>query len=128
MHQACDSRIPPLPRKLPRSATEAEKKHRSAVMKERKRCQAVVNNSNRVKSGDHGGHRDGAGRKLEQEAVVASTIRRGRAEYDVWRVKLCPNDETYVIQPKLNFHPIKSTSLSDIAAKVFMKYPTAEVP
>jgi hypothetical protein len=81
-----------------------------------------------AKSGDHGGHRDGAGRKLEQEAVVASTIRRGRAEYDVWRVKLCPNDETYVIQPKLNFHPIKSTSLSDIAAKVFMEYPTAEVP
>jgi hypothetical protein len=85
-------------------------------------------NGKRAKRGGHGGHRDGTGRKLEQEAVVASTIRRGREEYDVWRVKLCPNDETYVIQPKLNFHPIKSTSLSDIAAKVFMKYPTAEVP
>ena len=85
-------------------------------------------NGKRAKRGGHGGHRDGTGRKLEQEAVVASTIRRGRAEYDVWRVKLCPNDETYVIQPKLNFHPIKSTSLSDIAAKVFVKYPTAEVP
>ena len=87
-----------------------------------------TSNGKRAKRGGHGGHRDGTGRKLEQEAVVASTIRRGRAEYDVWRVKLCPNDETYVIQPKLNFHPIKSTSLSDIAAKVFMKYPTAEVP
>jgi hypothetical protein len=89
-----------------------------------------TSNGKRAKRGGHGGHRDGTGRKLEQEqeAVVASTIRRGREEYDVWRVKLCPNDETYVIQPKLNFHPIKSTSLSDIAAKVFVKYPTAEVP
>jgi hypothetical protein len=147
------SDIPPKPERLSRSATEAEKLERAAFMKERKRCQDKANSSKRAKGADrsqeeigavstsngkrakrggHGGHRDGTGRKLEQEqeqeAVVASTIRRGRAEYDVWRVKLCPNDETYVIQPKLNFHPIKSTSLSDIAAKVFMKYPTAEVP
>ncbi len=147
------SDIPPKPERLSRSATEAEKLKRAAFMKERKRCQDKANSSKRAKGADrsqeeigavaaasskrakrggHGGHRDGTGRKLEQEqkqeAVVASTIRRGRAEYDVWRVKLCPNDETYVIQPKLNFHPIKSTSLSDIAAKVFMKYPTAEVP
>jgi hypothetical protein len=32
-----------------------------------------------------------------------------------------------VIQPSNNSHPIKSPSLSDTAAKVFMEYPTAEV-
>jgi len=106
MHQACDSRIPPLPRKLPRSATEAEKKHRSAVMKERKRCQAVVKNSDRVKMGGHGGHRDGtgghrenAGRKIQDDVEwhkVAQTIRVGRPKYDLWRLDLCRNGETYV--------------------------------
>ena len=94
MHQACDSRIPPRPRKLPRSATEAEKKHRSAVMKERKRCQAVVKNSDRVKMGGHGGHRENASRKIQDDVEcdkVERSIRVGRPKYDLWRLDLFRN-------------------------------------
>jgi len=112
----------PLPEKLPKSATEAEKQVRKALMNERKRCQTaannkkrprgeersgeeidavaasnIISNGKRAKSGDAGGHRDGAGRKPED--VVANSIRRGHPRCDVWRVELCPNDETYVIQP-----------------------------
>jgi len=112
----------PLPDKLPKSATEAEKQVRKALMKERKRFQDkankkkrprgadrseeeigavaasnIISHGKRAKSGDAGGHRDGAGRKPED--VVANSIRRGRPRCDVWRVNLCPNDETYVIQP-----------------------------
>ena len=136
----------PLPEKLSKSATEAEKQVRKALMNERKRCQTAASNkkrprgeerskeeidavaaasSKRAKSGDAGGHRDGAGRKPEDD--VANSFRRGHPRNDVWRVELCPNDETYVIQPSNNSHPIKSPSLSDTAAKVFMEYPTAEV-
>lgn len=147
MHQACDSRIPPLPRKLPRSATEAEKKHRSAVVKERKRCQAVVKNSDRVKMGGHGGHRENAGRKIQDDVEcdkvdrvkmgehgghrdgtgghrenagrkiqddvecdkVERSFRVGRPKYDLWRLDLCRNGETYEpYQPQINFHPINA--------------------
>jgi len=116
------SELPPKPERLSSSATKAEKQERDALMKERKRCQDkanhdkrakgaersekeigaaaasnIISNGKRAKSGDAGGHRDGAGRKPED--VVANSIRRGCPRYDVWRVKLCPNDETYVIQP-----------------------------
>jgi hypothetical protein len=136
----------PLPEKLPSTATEAEKQVRKALMNERKRCQTAANNkkrkrgaersreeidtvasasSKRAESGNAGGHRDGAGRKPKD--VVANSIRTGRPRCDAWRINLCPNGETYVIQPLANSYSIKSPSLSDTAAKVFMKYPTAEV-
>jgi hypothetical protein len=89
---------PPLPPKLPKSATEAEKQKRAALMRERKRCRDAVNhakrnakrakgadrtekqvdsqgalNAKRAKSGDADGHRDNA---------VAKSIRRGLPECD----------------------------------------------
>jgi hypothetical protein len=112
------SDLPPKPEKLSSTATEAEKQQRDALMKARKRCQdkankkkraigadrseeaidaAAASNSKRAKIGNHGGHRDDAGRKPDD--VVANSIRRGRPSCDVWRVTLCPNGETYVIQP-----------------------------
>ena len=68
-------------------------------MKERKRCQAVEKNSDRVKSGGHGDHRENAGRKIRDDIEcdkVERTIRVGRPKYDIWRIDLCPNGETYV--------------------------------
>lgn len=115
------SDLPP-PKKLSKSATVAEKQEREAVMKERKRCQdqankrkrargaerseenidavaasSIISNGKRAKSGDHGGHRDGAGRKPED--VVSSSFRRGDPQNDVWPINLCPNGEMYVLQP-----------------------------
>ncbi len=122
---ACDLVIPPRPKRLSSTATEAEKQVRDALMKERKRCQVAVNNNKRargaersgeeigavaasniishgkrVNSGDHGGHRDGAGRKPED--VVANSIRRGDPKYDLWPLKLCRNGEMYAHLPKKN--------------------------
>lgn len=102
----------PLPEKLPKSATEAEKQVRKALMTERKRCQtaannrkrprgaersegeidavaasSIISNGKRAKSGDAGGHRDGTGGHRDGAGrkptdVVANSIRRGNPEYD----------------------------------------------
>ena len=52
-----------------------------------------------AKSGDAGGHRENAGRKIQDDVEwhkVAQTIRVGRPKYDLWRLDLCRNGETYV--------------------------------
>ena len=80
------SDIPPKPGRLPKSATEAEKQKRAAFMKERKRCQYKANSSKRkrAKSGHHGGHRDGAGRKLED--IVSSTIHISISTFSTYQI------------------------------------------
>jgi hypothetical protein len=90
--------IPPLPMKLPKSATEDQKQKRDAIMKERERLQKKENNAKRAKgagrtegeidakavsnsisnakrpkSGDAGGFLDGS---------VAKSIRKGRPRFD----------------------------------------------
>jgi hypothetical protein len=153
---ACDLVIPPRPKRLSSTATEAEKQVRDALMKERKRCQDAVNHGKRargadrsgeeigavaasniishgkrVNSVDHGGHRDGTGGHREgagrkPEDVVANSIRRGDPKYDLWPLKLCRNEEMYAHLPKKISHPIKFASLSDTAATIFMEYHTAK--
>jgi hypothetical protein len=114
--------LPEKPEKLPKSASVAERQERKTLMNERKRFQDKANkkkrprgaerskeeidgvaasnissNGKRVKSGDHGGHRDGAGRKPEDD--VANSFRRGDPKDDLWPLKLFRNGEMYAHLP-----------------------------
>ena len=78
-----DPFIPPRPPKLPKSATEAEKQERDALMRERKRCQDAVNHGKRTRDAvavSNAKRAKGAERSKERIGAVAASNSESNAE------------------------------------------------